>query len=168
MAFLVRFDSAAVLQCAKCLKYGSNCYKCFNPSCEKWYCDSCDQVHNCERCGGNFCYWCRPCYWCTAYGPTRPHPHSTLCDTCGNYLDLASVGCAECFRMTCHGDCRRRLHSNYACCNKDKCSDCSAWKEELNSRRRVCWTCPTTSSAVLKVIRFESTGQINDSNWVVE
>ena len=38
-------------------------------------------------------------------------------------------------------------------------------KEEPNIRRRMCWTCPTTSSAVFKAIRFGPRGQINDPNW---
>jgi len=90
MAFIVRFDSAAVVQCARCLEDG-DCYKCFKPFCEKWFCDQCDRVHCCERCGGNFCFDCRPCYWCASADFTGPHPQSALCEDCGHYLDLASV-----------------------------------------------------------------------------
>ena len=94
MAFLVRYDSAAVTQCSECFHSGY-CYKCFNPACQRWYCDNCDFVHCCHGCGGNYCAHCRPCYWCAwcaahSGPPPRPHPLSVKC-ACGDYLDLVSV-----------------------------------------------------------------------------
>ena len=90
MAFIVRFDSAAVVRCSRCWGRG-DCYKCLNPACQKWFCGMCDCVHCCSRCGGNYCFDCRSCHWCASADCSGPHPQSVLCEDCGNYIDLASV-----------------------------------------------------------------------------
>ena len=156
MAFVIRQGSAERKQCTKHLET-RNCYKCF--ACDRWFCDECDNVHPCYGCGGTYCFECRPCPFCETMRAENNeipnHPNSVRCD-CGCFVNLASGGCEECYRVTClanPSECDHGILTN-RCCGRDICWNCS-WVRyirttDTNINHRICRTAPLPSNAVLR------------------
>jgi hypothetical protein len=129
----LRFPFQANGRCSFCVGNaagrGLAFVKCLNTDCRQVFCDICDQVHPCDKCGIPVCWECRRNH-CNAKVVDQDFynswtPPSFSCPSCQAWIGFSTYDCEACGLRQCENlRCVSQLMTT-DCCLRDCCKVCT-------------------------------------------